>query len=79
MGLLDMLEGITNTSSAPTGSTGCSGYRRSPCGYSRCWPYKTMKGQGPLGDLLGGSGTAGSPGTGNIRACRRQRPELAPG
>jgi uncharacterized protein YidB (DUF937 family) len=68
MGLLDMLQGMTNSSSNP--ATGArSGMSPLTMGLLALLAYKTMKGQGPLGGLFGraapgnaapGSATAGS-------------------
>lgn len=51
MGLLDMLQGMTNTSSAQAG--GRSGMSPVSMGLLALLAYKTMKGQGPLGGLFG--------------------------
>ena len=71
MGLLDMLQGMTNTStsSAPAAG-GRSGMSPLTMGLLAVLAYKTMKGQGPLGGLFGqgtaNAGTApGSPGGGS--------------
>ena len=54
MGLLDMLQGMTNTSSAP--AAGRSGMSPVTMGLLALLAYKTIKGQGPLGGLLGQGG-----------------------
>lgn len=51
MGLLDMLQGMTNTASAPAG--GRSGMSPVTMGLLALLAYKTVKGQGPLGGLFG--------------------------
>jgi uncharacterized protein YidB (DUF937 family) len=59
MGLLDMLQGMTNTSSAPAG--GRTGMSPVAMGLLALLAYKTMKGQGPLGGLFGqGAANAGA-------------------
>jgi uncharacterized protein YidB (DUF937 family) len=59
MGLLDMLQGMTNTSSAPAAG-GRSGMSPLTMGLLALLAYKTMKGQGPLGGLFGqGAANAG--------------------
>lgn len=60
MGLLDMLQGMTNTSSAPAAG-GRSGMSPATIGLLALLAYKTMKGQGPLGGLFGqGAANAGT-------------------
>jgi len=54
MGLLDMLQGMTNTSSAP--AAGRSGMSPVTMGLLALLAYKTIKGHGPLGGLLGQGG-----------------------
>jgi len=54
MGLLDMLQGMTNTSSAP--AAGRSGMSPVTMGLLALLAYKTIKGQGPLGGLFGQGG-----------------------
>jgi len=54
MGLLDMLQGMTNTSSAP--AAGRSGMSPMTMGLLALLAYKTIKGQGPLGGLFGQGG-----------------------
>ena len=59
MGLLDMLQGMTNTSSAP--AAGRSGMSPVTMGLLALLAYKTVKGQGPLGGLFGqGAANAGT-------------------
>lgn len=69
MGLLDMLQGMTNTSSAPAAG-GRSGMSPVTMGLLALLAYKTMKGQGPLGGLFGqgaaGAGTAPASSGGGI-------------
>jgi len=60
MGLLDMLQGMTNPSSAPAAG-GRSGMSPLTMGLLAVLAYKTMKGQGPLGGLFGqGTANAGA-------------------
>lgn len=60
MGLLDMLQGMTNTSSAPAAG-GRSGMSPVTMGLLALLAYKTVKGQGPLGGLFGqGAANAGT-------------------
>lgn len=60
MGLLDMLQGMTNTSSAPAAG-GRSGMSPLTMGLLALLAYKTMKGQGPLGGMFGqGAANAGT-------------------
>jgi uncharacterized protein YidB (DUF937 family) len=60
MGLLDMLQGMTNTSSA-TQAGGRGGMSPLVMGLLGVLAYKTMRGQGPLGGMFGqGAGNTGT-------------------
>jgi uncharacterized protein YidB (DUF937 family) len=62
VGLLDMLEGMTNVSSGASPSSR-SGMSPITMGLLALLAYKTMKGQGPLGGLVGRNTSTDSTGT----------------
>ncbi len=60
MGLLDVLQGMSNGPRGATAQSGRSGISPLAMGLLALLAYKTMKGEGPLGGLFGNRGAPGS-------------------